>query len=208
VSRGRRWLVPLLFTCLDVPVQVGFIDFIVHPLWETWADLVHPFCAELLDELEDNRVWYSSRITHSSSSSSVTDSARQAASPITDDGPSDQVDSQAEDCHQSTAVVKPDVDREDKEVQFVTLHHPDTVQSSLTLQRTTSTPVPVVADLRCQHPAMTFRRASLTEVTPNTPSKLDATNKLSGWKSEMTLDGGPRQQRPAPAFLTTFRRFI
>lgn len=22
--------------------QVGFIDYIVHPLWETWADLVHP----------------------------------------------------------------------------------------------------------------------------------------------------------------------
>lgn len=24
--------------------QVGFIDYIVHPLWETWADLVHPVC--------------------------------------------------------------------------------------------------------------------------------------------------------------------
>ncbi|XP_077462168.1 3',5'-cyclic-AMP phosphodiesterase 4C-like [Stigmatopora argus] len=38
--------------------QVGFIDYIVHPLWETWADLVHPDAQELLDTLEENREWY------------------------------------------------------------------------------------------------------------------------------------------------------
>ncbi|CAF98120.1 unnamed protein product, partial [Tetraodon nigroviridis] len=38
--------------------QVGFIDYIVHPLWETWADLVHPDAQELLDTLEENRNWY------------------------------------------------------------------------------------------------------------------------------------------------------
>ncbi|CAH8868771.1 unnamed protein product [Trichobilharzia szidati] len=38
--------------------QVSFIDFVCHPLWETWCDLVHP-CAQLvLDTLEDNRDWY------------------------------------------------------------------------------------------------------------------------------------------------------
>ena len=37
--------------------QVGFIDYIVHPLWETWADLVHPDAQEILDALEDNRDW-------------------------------------------------------------------------------------------------------------------------------------------------------
>ncbi|KAH0508418.1 cAMP-specific 3',5'-cyclic phosphodiesterase 4C [Microtus ochrogaster] len=42
--------------------QVGFIDYIAHPLWETWADLVHPDAQELLDTLEDNRQWYQSRI--------------------------------------------------------------------------------------------------------------------------------------------------
>nr|XP_042118693.1 cAMP-specific 3',5'-cyclic phosphodiesterase 4C isoform X2 [Peromyscus maniculatus bairdii] len=42
--------------------QVGFIDYIAHPLWETWADLVHPDAQELLDTLEDNREWYQSRI--------------------------------------------------------------------------------------------------------------------------------------------------
>ncbi|XP_064493412.1 3',5'-cyclic-AMP phosphodiesterase 4C isoform X1 [Pseudopipra pipra] len=47
--------------------QVGFIDFIAHPLWETWADLVHPDAQELLDTLEDNREWYQSMIRRSPS---------------------------------------------------------------------------------------------------------------------------------------------
>ena len=42
--------------------QVGFIDYIVHPLWETWADLVHPDAQDILDGLEDNRDWYFSMI--------------------------------------------------------------------------------------------------------------------------------------------------
>uniref|UniRef100_A0A8C5I8Y2 Phosphodiesterase n=1 Tax=Gouania willdenowi TaxID=441366 RepID=A0A8C5I8Y2_GOUWI len=47
--------------------QVGFIDYIVHPLWETWADLVHPDAQEILDTLEDNRDWYQSMIPRSPS---------------------------------------------------------------------------------------------------------------------------------------------
>ena len=50
--------------------QVGFIDYIVHPLWETWADLVHPDAQDILDALEDNRDWYQSQIPVSPSSSS------------------------------------------------------------------------------------------------------------------------------------------
>ncbi|KAJ8260848.1 hypothetical protein COCON_G00165710 [Conger conger] len=47
--------------------QVGFIDYIVHPLWETWADLVHPDAQEILDTLEENRDWYQSTIPQSPS---------------------------------------------------------------------------------------------------------------------------------------------
>ncbi|XP_028444347.1 cAMP-specific 3',5'-cyclic phosphodiesterase 4C [Perca flavescens] len=47
--------------------QVGFIDYIVHPLWETWADLVHPDAQELLDTLEENREWYVSTMPQSPS---------------------------------------------------------------------------------------------------------------------------------------------
>uniref|UniRef100_A0A667ZF75 Phosphodiesterase n=1 Tax=Myripristis murdjan TaxID=586833 RepID=A0A667ZF75_9TELE len=47
--------------------QVGFIDYIVHPLWETWADLVHPDAQDILDTLEDNRNWYQSMIPQSPS---------------------------------------------------------------------------------------------------------------------------------------------
>lgn len=58
----------LKINCLLV-FQVGFIDYIVHPLWETWADLVHPDAQEILDTLEDNREWYQSMIPHSPSPS-------------------------------------------------------------------------------------------------------------------------------------------
>lgn len=50
--------------------QVGFIDYIAHPLWETWADLVHPDAQDILDTLEENRDWYQSMIPISPSSSS------------------------------------------------------------------------------------------------------------------------------------------
>lgn len=48
---------------------MGFIDYIVHPLWETWADLVFPDAQEILDTLEDNRDWYMRMIPISPSSS-------------------------------------------------------------------------------------------------------------------------------------------
>lgn len=52
---------------------MGFIDYIVHPLWETWADLVHPDAQDILDTLEDNREWYQSMIPRSPSPSSPDD---------------------------------------------------------------------------------------------------------------------------------------
>ncbi|KAM9322516.1 3',5'-cyclic-AMP phosphodiesterase 4B-like isoform 2-T2 [Pholidichthys leucotaenia] len=47
--------------------QVGFIDYIVHPLWETWADLVQPDAQDILDTLEYNRNWYQAMIPQSPS---------------------------------------------------------------------------------------------------------------------------------------------
>ncbi|CAF1043375.1 unnamed protein product [Rotaria sordida] len=52
--------------------QVGFIEFIVHPLWETWADLVYPDASAILETLEQNRDWYQSRLSPPSSSSTTT----------------------------------------------------------------------------------------------------------------------------------------
>ncbi|KRX47054.1 putative 3',5'-cyclic phosphodiesterase pde-4 [Trichinella murrelli] len=37
--------------------QVGFIDYIVHPLMETWADSTYPEGQSVLDQLEENRDW-------------------------------------------------------------------------------------------------------------------------------------------------------
>ena len=52
-----------------ISLQVGFIDYIVHPLWETWADLVQPDAQDILDTLEENRDWYQSQIPVSPSNS-------------------------------------------------------------------------------------------------------------------------------------------
>uniref|UniRef100_A0A1I8HXE3 Phosphodiesterase n=1 Tax=Macrostomum lignano TaxID=282301 RepID=A0A1I8HXE3_9PLAT len=38
--------------------QVSFIDFIVHPLWEAWTELVHPDAEHILNTLEQNRDHY------------------------------------------------------------------------------------------------------------------------------------------------------
>ncbi|KAI5756117.1 hypothetical protein M8J77_022244 [Diaphorina citri] len=57
--------------------QVGFIDYIVHPLWETWADLVHPDAQEILDMLEENRDWYQSMIPPSPPPTDLGDATKQ-----------------------------------------------------------------------------------------------------------------------------------
>lgn len=51
--------------------QVGFIDYIVHPLWETWADLVNPAAQDILDTLEENRDWYQNMIPISPTNSMI-----------------------------------------------------------------------------------------------------------------------------------------
>lgn len=38
--------------------QIGFIDYIVRPVWDTWSDLVHPDVQEMLDVLDENRKWH------------------------------------------------------------------------------------------------------------------------------------------------------
>ena len=35
---------------------MGFISFIVQPLWETWAELVYPDAQDILTTLENNRL--------------------------------------------------------------------------------------------------------------------------------------------------------
>ena len=42
-------------TDLNFDFQVGFISYIVHPLWETWAELVYPDAQDILTTLENNR---------------------------------------------------------------------------------------------------------------------------------------------------------
>lgn len=55
----------MYFKRCRIDFQVGFIDYIVHPLWETWSELVYPDTQEILDALEENRDWYQSMLPSS-----------------------------------------------------------------------------------------------------------------------------------------------
>ncbi|XP_076343668.1 3',5'-cyclic-AMP phosphodiesterase 4C-like isoform X2 [Tachypleus tridentatus] len=69
--------------------QVGFIDYIVHPLWETWADLVYPDAQKLLDNLEENRDWYQSMIPVSPSSNNQDFNNRRPSQDLSPEGAGD-----------------------------------------------------------------------------------------------------------------------
>ena len=47
-----------IFLMLYYP-QVSFIDFVVYPLWETWAELVYPNAQEVLDTIAVTRNYWS-----------------------------------------------------------------------------------------------------------------------------------------------------
>lgn len=51
--------------------QVVFIDYVVHPLWETWADLVYPDAQSIMSNLQTNREYYRSRCPISPTSTPV-----------------------------------------------------------------------------------------------------------------------------------------
>lgn len=53
----------------------------MHPLWETWADLVHPDAQKILENLEDNREWFASQLPPESPQSSATGSGNEDQSP-------------------------------------------------------------------------------------------------------------------------------
>ncbi|XP_042883288.1 cAMP-specific 3',5'-cyclic phosphodiesterase 4C-like isoform X1 [Penaeus japonicus] len=76
--------------------QVGFIDYIVHPLWETWADLVHPDAQDILDTLEENRDWYQRMIPISPSSSSNDLKEEECQGDDSEDGQEEELCAAAE----------------------------------------------------------------------------------------------------------------
>jgi len=177
---------------------VGFIDFIVQPLWETWAELVHPFCSELLDVLEDNRSWYSTRIATSSSSSSLgAASAPQASSPVDDDddGGSAGLDPPvSDDARTATATV--DSDNDDEDVELIATRHPDAVLTTLPLQRTMSRGLSQ-GDERCPHPEMSIRRTSESAGIVGTEdcAAAAAATTLRACTSDFAVNGGPPSQQ-------------
>ncbi|XP_055020790.1 cAMP-specific 3',5'-cyclic phosphodiesterase 4D-like isoform X2 [Boleophthalmus pectinirostris] len=93
--------------------QVGFIDYIVHPLWETWADLVHPDAQDILDTLEDNREWYQSMIPRSPSPTSPEEHS-QPAHANQNPAHANQNAANANAAHQTTTPTHPHTPSADK----------------------------------------------------------------------------------------------
>lgn len=131
---------------------MGFIDYIVQPLWETWADLVQPDCQEILDLLEDNRVWYRSRIVASPSDVVVAPSSSDASSgrdtgPKSDGGRETVADENAaESAGAAGDAVEQATDSTTVEVER-TLEHPD-IQAASSSSRNISVNVTLTVSMQ------------------------------------------------------------
>ncbi|CAG0897215.1 unnamed protein product [Cyprideis torosa] len=80
--------------------QVGFIEYIAHPLWETWGDLVHPDAQRILDLLEENRDYYNSQIPPSPTSTT------NASSTLNEDEEDNGGGTNATSLHESHSAVQ------------------------------------------------------------------------------------------------------
>lgn len=59
-------------------MQVGFITYIVHPLWETWGDLVSNATTQL-ENLEENRAYYDRIYKRTNQDNNITSSVSSTA---------------------------------------------------------------------------------------------------------------------------------
>nr|BAA34310.1 EFPDE4 [Ephydatia fluviatilis] len=65
--------------------QVTFIDYIVYPLWETWAELVYPDAQDIVCSLMDTRDQWQCRMVHSPPlSSELSEFPSNTAATVTD----------------------------------------------------------------------------------------------------------------------------
>ena len=70
--------------------QVTFIDFIVYPLWEIWAELVHPDAQDILENISKTREFWNSQLPNSPppASSDSEDTPTERDQPATSPPPS------------------------------------------------------------------------------------------------------------------------
>ncbi len=61
IMTSSLFVIIFIYLCL----QVSFIDYIIYPLWETWAELVYPDAQPIIDHLSKTREYWSSRSVNS-----------------------------------------------------------------------------------------------------------------------------------------------
>ncbi len=62
IMSSSLFVIIFIYLCLQ---QVSFIDYIIYPLWETWAELVYPDAQPIIDHLSKTREYWSSRSVNS-----------------------------------------------------------------------------------------------------------------------------------------------
>lgn len=67
-GKDMCWGGERLCTCAPHP-QMTFIDYFLHPLWETWAELVYPDAQPMMDYLSKTREYWSRLLPKSPSPS-------------------------------------------------------------------------------------------------------------------------------------------
>lgn len=71
----------LVYIDLCFILQVTFIDFIVDPLWETWAELVYPDGQLMLDNISKTREYWNAMIDPNSPSHSEDSGGEEMTNP-------------------------------------------------------------------------------------------------------------------------------
>lgn len=136
--------------------QVFFIDYIVHPLWETWADLVHPDAQKILENLEDNREWFASRLQPDSPSALMASTTGANDNPAGDEfegadqDPEEVEEIEIEQQQQQHQMQKVAVDWEGKEQE-------DEMATTTATDTSTSGDCNEEAELQCQADRIQFQ---------------------------------------------------
>jgi len=78
------------------------MDYIIHPLWETWSELVHPDCCDILAHFETNRDWFNSRAQQQQQQHHVPLAARLSKDVVKEEN--EDEDSVVEDADERTFV--------------------------------------------------------------------------------------------------------
>lgn len=185
--------------------QVYFIDYIVHPLWETWADLVHPDAQRILENLEDNREWFASQLqpdspatVNANSSSTSSSNATTTTTTTTANNPNSQIMTDSNNEQSMTvpaSASSPDFQLEDNQSSIVT----DTkINANLHQQGVTMSTNEDVYDNNEAEQKLISSTTSANNNNKSTHNITDSSSSSGGGTSNLATNTGTKQPQLPP----------